>query len=254
MEDRHRTILCDDYRPNIVKDLEPNNILPDLGRVLTVNDDEEIKAQSTRQRRCEKLLEILPRKGPNAFKVFVEALKKEAPHLADDLMAAGNKEDRNQSSAFRNLGTKKSFSLECGLISDCCEMEKKHRTILRDDYRPNIIKDLEPNDILPDLGRVLTVNDDDEIKAQSTRQRRCEKLLEILPRKGPNAFKVFVEALKKEAAHLADDLMKADELKTKLEAEKQDHPKMTSLHETFKTETSQQIQKLAEIVQHLTCE
>jgi len=34
---------------------------------LTVNDDEEIKAQSTRQRRCEKLLEILPRKGPNAF-------------------------------------------------------------------------------------------------------------------------------------------------------------------------------------------
>ena len=109
MEDSHRTILRD-YWPNIVKDLEPNNILPDLGRVLTVNDDEEIKAQSTRQRRCEKLLEILPRKGPNAFKVFVEALKKEAPHLADDLMAAGNKEDRNQSSAFRNLGTKYQFS------------------------------------------------------------------------------------------------------------------------------------------------
>ena len=96
MEDRHRTILRDDYRPNIIKDLEPNDILPDLGRVLTVNDDDEIKAQSTRQRRCEKLLEILPRKGPNAFKVFVEALKKEAPHLADDLMEAGNKEDRNQ--------------------------------------------------------------------------------------------------------------------------------------------------------------
>ena len=94
--------MRDDYRPTVIKDLEPNNILPDLGRVLTVNDDEEIKAQSTRQRRCEKLLEILPRKGPNAFKVFVEALKKEASHLADVLIEAGNKEDRNQSSAFRN--------------------------------------------------------------------------------------------------------------------------------------------------------
>ncbi|XP_044179741.1 uncharacterized protein LOC122961199 [Acropora millepora] len=87
MEDTHRTILRD-FRPNIIKDLEPNNILPDLGRVLTAKDDEEIKAQSTRQGRCEKLLEILPRKGPNAFKVFVEALKKEAPHLADDLIEA----------------------------------------------------------------------------------------------------------------------------------------------------------------------
>ena len=101
MEDKHRTILRD-YRPKIVKDLEPNNILPDLGRVFTVNDDEEIKAQSTRQRRCEKLLEILPRKGPNAFKVFVEALKEEAKHLADVLIEAGNKGDPNQSSALRD--------------------------------------------------------------------------------------------------------------------------------------------------------
>ena len=89
MEHRHRTILRD-HRPNIVTDLEPNNILPDLGSVLTEKDDAEIKAQSTRQGRCEQLLEIIPRKGPNAFKVFVEALKKEAPHLASDLIGAGN--------------------------------------------------------------------------------------------------------------------------------------------------------------------
>ena len=50
-------------------------------------------------------------------------------------------------------------------------------------------------------------------------------------------------------------------METKLEAEKQDHGKtsqeleeLKSLHETFKTETSQQIQKLAEIVQQLTGE
>ena len=99
MEKRRRTILRD-YRPNIVNDLEPNNILLYLGSVFTENDDEEIKTQSTRQKRCEKLVEILLRKGPNAFNVFVEALKKEVPHLADVLIEAGNKGDRNQSSAF----------------------------------------------------------------------------------------------------------------------------------------------------------
>ena len=62
----------------------------------------EIKAQSTRQGRCEQLLEILPRKGPNAFKVFVEALKKEAPHFADVLIKVGNKGDPNHSSAFKD--------------------------------------------------------------------------------------------------------------------------------------------------------
>ena len=103
MEDKHRIILRH-YQPNIVNELEPNNILPYLGSVLTAKDDADIKAQSTRQGSCEKLLEILPRKGPSAFKVFVVALKKEAPHLADVLTKAGNKEDPNQSSALGDRG------------------------------------------------------------------------------------------------------------------------------------------------------
>ena len=89
MEQKHHTILHD-YQSMIIRDLEPNNILPDLNRILTEKDEEEIKAQSTRQKRCLTLLEILPRKGPNAFKVFVEALKEEAPHLASALIQAGN--------------------------------------------------------------------------------------------------------------------------------------------------------------------
>ena len=94
-EGKHRTILHD-HRSKIVKDLEPNNILPNLVTVLTEKDEVEIREQSTRQERCDKLLKILPRKGENAFEVFVEALKKEAPHLAVDLIEAGNKEDPNQ--------------------------------------------------------------------------------------------------------------------------------------------------------------
>ena len=54
-------------------------------------------------------------------------------------------------------------------------MDKKHRSILRD-LRPNIIEDLEPNSILPHLGRVFTETEEEEIKAQSTRQEKCVKL------------------------------------------------------------------------------
>ena len=86
------------HRPNIRLDLEPENILSNLAEILNDTDLGEIKAQSTREKRCDKLSEILPRKGPNAFKALVEALKEEAPHLASDLIAAGNKKG-HQSSA-----------------------------------------------------------------------------------------------------------------------------------------------------------
>ena len=88
-----------DYRSKIVRDLEPNDILSELVTVLTEMDEVEIRLQSTRQERCDKLLEILPRRGENAFEVFVKALKKVDHHLAYVLIEAGNKEDPNQSSA-----------------------------------------------------------------------------------------------------------------------------------------------------------
>ena len=98
MEEKHRSILRD-LRPNIIKDLEPNNILPHLGRVFSDTEEEEIRAQSTRQKRCVTLLQILPRRGPFAFTKLVYALDIEAPHLASELTEAGNKEKPNQSSA-----------------------------------------------------------------------------------------------------------------------------------------------------------
>ena len=105
MEQKHRTILrlyWDDIRDN----LEPKNILPKLVLVLQEKDEEEIKAQSTRQERCDKLLEILRIRGKNAFNVFVNALVKEAPHLASELTEAGNKEEPNQSSRAALGGSK----------------------------------------------------------------------------------------------------------------------------------------------------
>ena len=100
MEQKHRTILRHHWS-SIRDNLEPKNILPKLVTVLIETDEEEIKAQSTRQERCDKLLEILPTRGKNAFNVFANALVKEAPHLAWELTEAGNKKEPNQSSALR---------------------------------------------------------------------------------------------------------------------------------------------------------
>jgi len=90
MEQKHRTILRLHWS-SISDNLEPKNMLPKLVTVLIETDEEDIKAQSTRQERCDKLLEILPRRGPTAFKVFVEALKQTVPHLAVDLIEADKK-------------------------------------------------------------------------------------------------------------------------------------------------------------------
>ena len=98
MEEKHRTILRH-HLPNIRENLEPKNILPKLVTVLKETDYDEIRAESTRQGRCDKLLDILPRRGENAFNIFVNALDKEAPHLALNLTEAGSKEEPNQSSA-----------------------------------------------------------------------------------------------------------------------------------------------------------
>ena len=102
MDDKHRLILRR-HQSILKKDLEPKRILPGLVEIFDESDEGEIKAQSTRGKRCDKLLEILPTTGPTAFKVFVEALKKYAPkHLALVLIEAGNKEKPNQLSALRD--------------------------------------------------------------------------------------------------------------------------------------------------------
>ena len=97
MEERLRKILRR-HQTNIRMDLEPENILPKLVEILKSTDEGEIRAQRTREKKCDKLLEILSRRGPNAFTVFVEALRGEAPHLATDLIEAGNNKEPNQSS------------------------------------------------------------------------------------------------------------------------------------------------------------
>ena len=121
MEQKHRTILRLHWS-NIRNNLEPNNILPKLVLVLTEKDEEEIKKQSTRQERCDKLLKILPRRGEDAFNVFVNALVKEAPHLAKKLTEAGNKAEPNQSSTLRDRSISK-VALKKSWVSTQMQMQ-----------------------------------------------------------------------------------------------------------------------------------
>ena len=102
MELKHRIILRHNWS-SIRDNLEPKNILPKLVTVLKETDYEEIgREQYTRQERCDKLLDILLRRGENAFNVFVNALDKEVPFLGSELTKAGNKGEPHQSSALRD--------------------------------------------------------------------------------------------------------------------------------------------------------
>ena len=79
-------------------------------------------------------------------------------------------------------------------------MLKVHRRILLKN-RVEVVKDLEPNDVLDYLFQenILTENDIEIVKSERTRRARAEILLDTLPRKGPKAFTKFCEALSSEA-------------------------------------------------------
>lgn len=81
MNDDHRNLL---RRHHLLfqKDLEPRHLLAHLVSVLNTRDEDEIKAQATRELQVDKLLEILPRRGPQAFGFFLNALEAVQPFLA----------------------------------------------------------------------------------------------------------------------------------------------------------------------------
>ena len=61
-------------------------LLPHLVNVLDVTDEQEVKVKATREDMIDKLLEILPRRGPKAFDDFVKALQEVQPFLAAPLV------------------------------------------------------------------------------------------------------------------------------------------------------------------------
>lgn len=84
MEDRDRRKLQQN-RLAILTDLDVREILDYLyqEKVLSEDDVERIKVKETRHDRCRLLLDMLPSKGPKAFKCFVTALETKCEWLAD---------------------------------------------------------------------------------------------------------------------------------------------------------------------------
>ena len=85
MDDKHREILRR-QRPNLRRDLEVMKLLPKLHSVLDTDDEEEVKTEAARRKQVDKLLNILPKKGPEAFHVFVKGLQEIQPFLAAPLL------------------------------------------------------------------------------------------------------------------------------------------------------------------------
>ena len=92
-------------------------------------------------------------------------------------------------------------------------MDKKHRELLRKN-RLALVQDLEAARLLNYLFQenCLSENNVENIKVQPTPRTKAEKLLDILPRKGPQAFDVFCRALANTdgQGHLVD-LLKTNE-------------------------------------------
>lgn len=86
MLEQHRFLLIK-YREEIATDLLVDDVLVYLESkyILDSDDKEIIRVQITSKRKAEKLLDILPTKGFEAFGVFYAILGEKYPHLADML-------------------------------------------------------------------------------------------------------------------------------------------------------------------------
>lgn len=93
MLENHRHLLIK-FRDEIATDLLVDDVILYLeSQHILDNDDKEIvRSQRTSKRRAEKLLDILPTKGFEAFGAFYKILGQKYPHLAE-LMKSGVRDD-----------------------------------------------------------------------------------------------------------------------------------------------------------------
>jgi hypothetical protein len=94
MLEQHRHLLIK-FRDEIATDLLVDDVLVYLEskHILDLDDKELIRIQLTSKRKSEKLLDILPTKGFEAFDVFYKVLGDKYPHLAQLLGNGVSEED-----------------------------------------------------------------------------------------------------------------------------------------------------------------
>ncbi|XP_068705571.1 uncharacterized protein [Montipora foliosa] len=128
-------------------------------------------------------------------------------------------------------------------------MDHKQREILRH-HRPFLRKDLEAKKLLPCLANILDATDDQEIRQKDTREESSDKLLEILPRRGPEAFSEFLKALQKVQPHLAEPLIKEteiEEMRTELQEFEEEQQRRRRILRELEELGSRQVELVKEI-------
>lgn len=94
MLEKHRYLLIK-FRQEIVDDLLVDDVLVFLQSkfIFDSEDAEVIRGEATSRRQAEKLLDILPQKGYEAFEHFFSALSDKYPHLGK-LLKSGSSEEQ----------------------------------------------------------------------------------------------------------------------------------------------------------------
>ncbi|XP_077866678.1 uncharacterized protein LOC100373670 [Saccoglossus kowalevskii] len=90
MKDEHRQLLRR-HRAEMAKVLETDKVVENLivDNTIDEEDEQNIKGKPTKIAKARELVDIICRKGPNAFKRFVEACEKPHPELAKKLKEEG---------------------------------------------------------------------------------------------------------------------------------------------------------------------
>lgn len=177
MEEEHRTILRKN-RQLLIKDLEPWKIVNDLAEIFDEDDRDEVKAENTRKEQAEALLDMLPRKGPTAFKQFLRALNKRQPHLATPMV----EESR--------IDVSKCEEENVGMLSKHKQILCHNAEVLQGIKLEDLVPSLHDKKLLDDMDKDLLLDD-----TMATSSRKTALITDILPRKGPDAFESFVRVL-----------------------------------------------------------
>lgn len=105
MEDCHKKVIQTCFA-TLVEDLEPEPVMTYLYEkyIISDNDMDAIRSGNTRREKNRILLPKLKRKGPDAFRKFVEGLQKNQPFLAASLLQEGKSVVNGESlSQIRNI-------------------------------------------------------------------------------------------------------------------------------------------------------
>ena len=91
-------------------------------------------------------------------------------------------------------------------------MEPAKQALLRQN-RVKLVNCLEATDLLPYLleGNVISDNESERISKGQTQRERVQYLLNLLPKRGPDAFRVFRNALIQTEYDFLDELLTEEE-------------------------------------------